>query len=432
MSSKEYERFHTAKACLDRLAEEGAAFSRLDAAMAELSGFLLTGASDEVRGTVEKFGLRYNRLMQQAKQANEAAVVELNAEDSQELLQGLEETCQLVCSSESELVLSKLREIGDELPEEELLLIRQYPAWFLPLLLQQFIADVETLERWEGKPVERLASKSVSTLGQFICCIASELNAAEFVPVVLRGLMLPGELPLALFEDTINDEVSRFLGHFLANDIERVDSIVLNPNGNTFARWCAVVAYKYFVRDGVLTLPEAVERLVHLFEATKISAEDDETPALEHDSMLSAGIVETIGAIGGAGLSKIGDSEQQWDYIDESVIFREEFVGQAAPTPPETLTYDLRVLPPTRVEDCILEFRNWVCFSDEDDEDDFEEDFEEGDFDDEGVDLGDEVAWSLPEAPVRATKAANTPRNAQCPCGSGKKYKKCCMLADRS
>lgn len=33
----------------------------------------------------------------------------------------------------------------------------------------------------------------------------------------------------------------------------------------------------------------------------------------------------------------------------------------------------------------------------------------------------------VPDAPVEKAKAAGEPeRNAPCPCGSGKKYKKCC------
>ncbi len=33
----------------------------------------------------------------------------------------------------------------------------------------------------------------------------------------------------------------------------------------------------------------------------------------------------------------------------------------------------------------------------------------------------------LPEAPVEQARAADKPeRNSPCPCGSGKKYKKCC------
>lgn len=33
---------------------------------------------------------------------------------------------------------------------------------------------------------------------------------------------------------------------------------------------------------------------------------------------------------------------------------------------------------------------------------------------------------------TRAKKAEKIGRNEQCPCGSGKKYKKCCMAKDRA
>jgi preprotein translocase subunit SecA len=65
---------------------------------------------------------------------------------------------------------------------------------------------------------------------------------------------------------------------------------------------------------------------------------------------------------------------------------------------------------------------------DDDDDEDNEDDDEDGDEDDDGFDEDAERADYMdyePQAPVM--RLDFTGRNQPCPCGSGKKYKKCCL-----
>jgi preprotein translocase subunit SecA len=68
---------------------------------------------------------------------------------------------------------------------------------------------------------------------------------------------------------------------------------------------------------------------------------------------------------------------------------------------------------------------------------DEEDDYEEDDYEEDSIDLTD-YPWlekftgsslqsldEIPHGPVTAEKKPG--RNDPCPCGSGKKYKKCCM-----
>ncbi len=65
------------------------------------------------------------------------------------------------------------------------------------------------------------------------------------------------------------------------------------------------------------------------------------------------------------------------------------------------------------VDDAVKETEQWRRLDQDYPQDDEEEDDDGGDYDEEPV--------------VPATRAAPTVgRNAPCPCGSGKKYKKCC------
>lgn len=421
MTGSGYERFEKAVATLDQLSKATSASSRISAVSADLNGLVLTGATTEVGESIEAFGVEYNRLMPAARESTEDEDANLSEPDAAELVSSLRATCELSRSSETDRVLQQLREPQGSLPRAEIDLIRRYTEWFAPILLQECVADTEKIRQRDSEN-DASGSGEVSSIAFFSLYLASELDLAEFVPVVLRGLRLPNDLPFDLYGDAIHECVPRYLTQFLHSDIDRIDELTLDPSHNTYVRWCAAGSYKYLVRDKVLTLEEAVRRLDHLFEATKIT---DETggPALGHDYEVSAGIVEAIASIGGGELSDIGDSPDQWIFIDKSIIPPDDFVDSVAPTDPAWLTDELRRLPATRFKDCVEELRRWAWFN------------ESADKSPAPVSKPASRPRPNPSAvqsqrnpeATTAVRSDRTPRNADCPCGSGKKYKKCCM-----
>ena len=60
-------------------------------------------------------------------------------------------------------------------------------------------------------------------------------------------------------------------------------------------------------------------------------------------------------------------------------------------------------------------------------DEDWEEDFEDDDYGEEDDDLNDEVEDDLEEEPPPPPTRQKAGRNDPCPCGSGKKFKKCCL-----
>lgn len=424
MPDSGYERFEKAVSAIEQLDRESTAVERVSAAFAELNGFLLTGATDAVRKSIEAFGVQYNHQMQTAREATGDESASLSEPQAEELVAMLRTTCELVRSTESEQVLSRLRDHQRRLPEIEIELIRKYRDWFVPLLLEESLAETEKLEQLKH---DNVASeiKPVSSVPFFSIHLASELGLNEFVPIMLRGLKLPGESPFHLYGDAIHEMVPRFLAQFLHDDIDQIDKLVLNASHNLYVRWASAGSYKYLVRDKAIALETAVERLDHLFELTKVIG-DTGRPGMGHEYELSAGIVETISAIGGEAISMIGNSPNHWAFIDDSVVSRDEFVNSVAPSNPDDLAPELRSLEPTRLQDCVEEFRHWGTFN-------------------------PVVRTERPPAPIPApaprpqpelrsnqsqtpeikplVRSDRTPRNAICPCGSGKKYKKCCMQA---
>jgi hypothetical protein len=420
-----HQRFEKSLAVLDRLGNGTPATDRLAAAMEEFNDFKLTGASEPIRQSVESFGLQYNRLMKAAQEAAGDEAASLSEPEAAELVTSLRATCELTRSVESERILSPIRESDGPFPAAELNLIRRYREWFEPILLQECIADTEKLEHWNRKEMGP-ADDDVSSVGFFMLYLASEWELAEFLPVVLRGLKLPGELPSDLYGDAIHEQVPRLLAQFIPEDLDRIDAIVLDGSLNLYVRWGSVTSYKYLVRDKVLTLEAAVRRLDHLFEATKVT-DDTGRPGMGHEYELSAGIVEVIASIGGGELSTIGDSPEQWKYIDDTIIYEDEFVSSVAPTDPSGLTPGLRRLPPTRIEDCVNELRNgpWSWETENDSSPEPRPPIPKPSLRPQPSPRVTQVQPQV--AATTVTKSDRIPRNADCPCGSGKKYKKCCL-----
>jgi len=383
-----------------------------------MSGIELTGAAIAVSESIEPWGAEYNRRIQAEQESTGNETASLSEQDAAELVPSILASCELVRSIESDRVLASLRDDQRRIPKAEIKLIRQYPDWFIPILIRDCDSETEKLEQGNND------SDAVSSIPFFTLYLASELARAEFLPVFLRGLKLPGEGSFDLYGETIHDEVPRLLAQFLHDDIDRIDELVLDASLNSYVRWCSAGSYKFLVRDQVLTLEEAVQRLDHLFEATKVTGENGR-PGMGHPYELSAGIVETLAAIGGGQLSRIGNSPEQWKYIDDSIIHQDEFVSSVAPTNPSGLTNELRNLPATRLVDCIKEFQRWGWFK------------EDGRTIESPAPITKPAdrPLSIPHAiqtpplpePVKQVRSDRTPRNADCPCGSGKKYKKCCM-----
>ena len=81
----------------------------------------------------------------------------------------------------------------------------------------------------------------------------------------------------------------------------------------------------------------------------------------------------------------------------------------------------LEDLAPTHIDDAVEELRHWVAFRQEDERQAGPSEEVAGDF--AGSTIG--PAMTDDGAPI-ASRGRRVGRNEPCPCGSGKKYKKCC------
>lgn len=391
-------------------------------------GLVLTGVSDDVRQRFESFGVSCNIILDGYVDADSAGATDreiettLEESDAARLVQ-LAEKCAIdIRDAETNRILEQLRHNDGVLPAEEIIEARRHQDWFTPLLISECRAVIDRVVAGESSD-DNDGATSHNSIPFFSLLLFAEWSRTESVGVVLQASKLPGEGPFKLFGDAIHEHLPRYFAQFLHGEVERVDEIIRNPNCNVYVRWAAVSSYKYLVRDGVLAVDEATCRLERLFDETKIVGETGRA-GWGHPYELSAGIVDTIVSIDGTSVSRLTPAD--FEFVDESIIPREEFLPNSAPGEPSISNEELQSLPATVVKDCLQELRHWAAFNRSRDSQKKPMSPDVG-----GVVKPVAIDPPAPKMPppksttVRSGK--RIPRNAKCPCGSGKKYKQCCL-----
>ena len=207
----------------------------------------------------------------------------------------------------------------------------------------------------------------------------------------------------------LNDAIGETLPGILINvfdgDVGSLLTAIESPAGDEFARGAALEAFGYLVRSKGILDDEAMRELLRRLRREALPRE-------------ASGFwfcwAETAAALGYEDLkmeAALLTKEGMLDAADFGLVDFDEVVGLARSDPTGLAAFrDQRVLP---LDDAIGALESWT-FGD-DDSDELHEDAagpRDNPFDTPYVN------------PLR-----DVGRNDPCPCGSGKKYKKCCMAA---
>jgi hypothetical protein len=225
-------------------------------------------------------------------------------------------------------------------------------------------------------------------------------------------LSLPDEGPFDLYGDILTEDISSVLAELADESI--IDQLIDDRSLNEYVRWEAAQTFLYFVRDGRMTREAAVESLrAHL--ATAIALDDIEgvlPPLMELAHLWPREAMAEIREAFDRGM------------VEDFSITLEEFRvinarGEAG------FQRSLAQCDPTGIADAVESLHSWFDntsdFTPTDDERDWQLLKEEL-----GIAAHMDESYS-PRAIVRAETKVG--RNDPCPCGSGKKHKKCCGRA---
>jgi hypothetical protein len=236
--------------------------------------------------------------------------------------------------------------------------------------------------------------------------LLAQFRETRAYPLVVRFASLPGDLLESLCGDFIAEDLGQVLASVCGGELAGIESLIENEATNEWVRGAALSSLVTLVAAGQKSRDEVVSYFTGLFRGklvrkwshvwdTLVSYSSDLYPAELLDDIERAyeeGLVDP---------RYIGFDDVQSDLA----MGKDRMLARLADNPHRRL-----------VEDTVAEMGWWACF---------QEDYES---------LAKNAAqastkFNLNSSAVSSQVQRATPktgRNERCPCGSGKKYKKCC------
>jgi hypothetical protein len=232
---------------------------------------------------------------------------------------------------------------------------------------------------------------SIMLLGHF--------REPEAHKVIIDLFSLPDDIPKKLYGDLISGDLPTILVRTCDWHIDLIKSMVLNKNIYVFCRISAANAMTYAVVDGIVTREEVLSFFGTLFTGNEADGKSDFwgiLATLAHD-LCPKEIMHTI--------------KQAYDdeLIFSGMIGYEEFEEALEDGEEKCLERLKNDFERQSLDDIHDSMSGWACFKQA---------------------KKDPVPIEMPlpsKVPALKEKTKKIGRNAPCPCGSGRKYKKCCL-----
>jgi hypothetical protein len=238
--------------------------------------------------------------------------------------------------------------------------------------------------------------------------LLAQFREARAYPLMVRFALLPSDLLDDLCGDFVTDTLGRVLASVCGSDVEGIKSIIEDEKADEWARGAALESLVTLVATGKKSREEIVSYFASLFRGKL-----ERRPSNVWDELANSSCDLWPGEL-------LADIEQAYaeDLIDEQCIELDDVQRDFAKGKDELLA-DLAQNPHHHlVNDTVKEFGRWACFQPKKARPDIRTT--------KGL---PKPAPKLPVGfvPVWTIATPRAERNEPCPCGSGKKYKKCCL-----
>ena len=235
-------------------------------------------------------------------------------------------------------------------------------------------------------------------------------------PLIVRFFSLPGEISLDMTGDMVTEDLPNILASVACGDTAPIKEMVENPALNEWVRSAAVRAFLSLVAGGEMSREEAVAYYAELFRG---KLERQHSAAWNSLATCACDLVADE-------LREEIDKAFDDHLVESFFINREDVEGDMA-RDKERVREHLKRQHYRLIESTIQEMQWWDCFR-RDRASTWKGKATASPL--PRVDLGgaaDNAASLWGEEPVSPVRSEEKPgRNDPCPCGSGKKYKRCC------
>ena len=302
-----------------------------------------------------------------------------------------------------ETAIQAFASAGNDLPQEA-------AEWSLDHWEDAAPGLLGVLERFAGG-AER-SDKAASAVF-FILHLAGERRDTRTFPLLCR-LALDGEAMEAVLGDGITITLKQILISTYDGDLDTLKGLIEAAEADEYVRTAALAALAYLTATGRIARDETQAYLLRLHD----------TLQPQQESFVWSGWVLAIGLLGLEALSGVVRQAFGRGLIDPMVMdydhFRRDLERTLAdPTHMAGFEYD-QIGP---LEDAIGELSGWYAFSDAAKQ-----------YQDRWATSSEDAGLSFADTPLPfvdpftfVDPLKGVGRNDPCPCGRGKKYKKCCL-----
>jgi hypothetical protein len=224
---------------------------------------------------------------------------------------------------------------------------------------------------------------------------------------IVEFFRLPGEIAMDLTGDVVTEDLCRILASVCQGDLAGIKSLVEDANANEYVRSAALEALFVLVSEGMLPRDEVVAYLGSLFRGRldRRSSVVWAELVIVADKLYPEELLDDV-------------REAYAEGLVDTAIVRLAFIEETVKKDKEDVLRKYTSWCRGLIKDPVDELGGWACFGSE-------RDGPAG-----PKSKGGAVQGALPPSndgthtPTRS--APKVGRNASCPCGSGKKYKRCC------
>lgn len=349
-------------------------------------------------------------------------------------------------------VIAEISRPFDRFPADAVRWARKHPEEVTPHLIR-LIGDVpKYAESRKDDP------ECPETHGHVIALyLLTEFEYREILPTLLSHLSNSDEYIVECYEDVIDLDLGQILGR-LADEPEQLVELISNPEVFETVRRDAVDAIVWMVTENRFDRNLAIDMLHGWFQESRKAA----------DSILSTWFALALLDLGASALQSTlidacndGELEEMWICTEE--------IDEALSQGNNSFSKTIDIHRKNRIEHSVVELSEWDWDGSRRDDDDFDDDdsddelmfargnrhdYEDSEFRKLWTSMREQMSpeqilefvqseFSMSDSEVEVDRedsrlatetirneTAKVGRNDPCPCGSGRKYKKCCVKAD--
>jgi uncharacterized protein YchJ len=243
-----------------------------------------------------------------------------------------------------------------------------------PLLLPSLAHSPATIHAWSAQKDYMAHIYALFLLAQF--------RESRAYPLIVNFFSTPGEMALDVTGDVVTEYLDRILASVCGGDDYLIKQLAENEAANEFVRGAALAALVCLVATGAKAREEVLAYYQTLLQSD----------CSRHSSFFGAEVVASATDLYPEEVAEDINATFAKGWVDETIIDR-TYVERQLARGKEAIVAKLHAERYQLIDDTIEELEWWACFQ-------------------------------APRAPQGVKKKVG--RNEPCPCGSGKKYKKCC------